>query len=108
MTRATIAKLEIALSIALFVLGAAHLGWCKWSLPRSGIMGPHGLETTACNWGTSLLGIALAVIALLTLASGLIGWRTRAKTAHWYASQVPAILGWGWLCLGSISSLMYE
>lgn|SRR5687767_7740868 len=106
--RATIVKLEIAISIGLFVVCAAHLGWCKWSLPRYGISGPHGIETTACNWGTSLLSIALAVIAILTLASGLIGWRVRAKTTYWYASQVPAILGWGWLGLGAISTLFYE
>ena len=108
MTRATIAKLEIAVAIGLVVLCAGHLGWCKWSLPRYGIAGPHGIETAACNWGSSLFSIGLAVIAVLTLASGFIGLRARAKTVYWYASQIPAIVGWGWLCLGFIGALIYE
>ena len=85
-----------------------HLGWCKWSLPRHGIVGPHGVETAACNWGTSLFSISLAIIAILTLVSGLIGLRLRDRTGFWYASQIPAIVGWGWLCLGFITALIYE
>jgi hypothetical protein len=100
--------LEIALAIGLFLMCAAHLGWCKWSVPRSGVMGPHGLETAGCNWGTSLLSIALAVIAILTLVSGVVGWWARARTAYWYASQVPAILGWGWIGFGLLTYLLKD
>ena len=103
--RLLLSKLQIAVGFILVVLCAAHLSWCQWSLPRHGTASPHGIETGLCNWGTSLLDIAAAAIAVLTIASGLIGLRVRSRTLPWYAAQIPAMVAWGWLGYSLVYSM---
>jgi hypothetical protein len=104
--RSLISKMEIGAGVALIALCLAHVGWCRWSLPRHGVRTSHGIETAACNWGTSLTDIIVGAIAALTLLSGLVGHRLQSKTMPWYLAQVPAIVAWGWLAYGSIYSLL--
>lgn len=104
--RALIAKVEVATGAALLALCMGHFGWCQWSIPRHGQMTPHGFETAVCNWGTSLGSIVLGAMALLTLASGIVGWRVRSRTIAWWAAQLPAIAAWGWAGYGLIHTLL--
>ena len=108
MTRTLIAKIEIGISIGIVILCAMHFSWCSWSLPRYGVMTSHGIETSACNWGSSLLSIALVLIASLTLASGMIGLRVHSRDGLWYTAQLPAIAAWGWLFAGFIHALAFN
>lgn len=104
--RLFVARLEVVVGTLLLVLCIGHFGWCQWSLPRYGHASPHGLETSVCNWGTELAGMIFGVVALLTLASGLIGYRVRGRAYAWYAAQTPAVLAWAWMGYGLIYSFL--
>lgn len=103
--RSFIAKLEIAAGLLLAASSLGHAAWCRFSLSGLGTPGPHGLEAGFCHWGTALLRIVVGALAALTLASGLIGYRVRARTGAWYAAQAPAVLAWAWVAYALIYAL---
>lgn len=102
--RLFIAKIEVVGGLLLLVLCVSHFGWCQWSVPRHGQQTAHGLETAACNWGTALAAMIFGLFAVFMLASGLIGYRVRARTFAWYASQLPAMAGWAWILYALVFS----
>jgi hypothetical protein len=104
--RRLISKLELAIGALLLILGVARFGWCQWSLPRHGRQTPHGLETPVCNWGMDLMTILIGAIALLTIVSGLAGYRLHSRTFPWYAAQIPAVAAWGWAAYGLIYTFL--
>ena len=108
MQRLSIVKLEIVTSIVLLLACTGHFGWCEWSVPRHAEQTPHGFETAACNWGTVLTRLVIALIAVLTLLSGLLGYRARSKTFAWYAAQAPAMVSWSWVFYVLVFNLIYS
>ena len=105
--RARVSKLELVAGPLLLTVAVAHFGWCKWSVPRHGVAGPHGLETAICNWGTELSGLVVGIIAVLTIFSGAVSYRLRSRAGHWYVAQVPAVTAWGWVAYAVVYSFFF-
>lgn len=93
-SRARISRKVLLAGTLLLAVVASHVGWCAWSLPRYGVVTAHGLETTACNWGTAVLGSTIGVLALITFVTGLVGHWARSRATIWAAVQLPAIVSW--------------
>jgi hypothetical protein len=55
----------------------------------------------------NLATIVLGAIALLTIVSGLVGSRVHSRTVAWYATQIPALAAWGWLCYALIHTFLF-
>jgi hypothetical protein len=106
--RTLISRIEIILGVALLLLIAGHVGWCRWSIPRHGIKTAHGIETAACNWGTSLFDITLGFIAVLTIVSGAVSYFARLRRVPWWVAQLPALVAWGWLVHGFIFAFFFS
>lgn len=104
--RSLIAKLEIAAGGVLLAVCIGHFSWCQWSVPRHGQATSHGVETAVCNWGTNPGSMVLAAVALLTVASGMLGYRVRSRTIAWWIAQLPAIASWGWVAYGLIYTFL--
>jgi hypothetical protein len=95
--RARVSKLELVAGSLLLIVAVAHFGWCKLSVPRHGVAGPHGPETGICNWGADLSGLIFGIIAVLTIFSGAVGYPLRLRAGHWYVAQIPAAAAWAWI-----------
>ena len=102
--RARVSKLELVAGPLLLIVAVAHFGWCKWSVPRHGVAGPHGLETGICNWGADLSGLIVGIIAVLTIFSGAVGYPLRLRAGHWYVVQIPAAAAWGWIIYAIVNT----
>lgn len=96
-TRTVVSKLELGLGVFLFGIVGLYAGWCWWSLPRLGRMTAHGLETRSCNWGTELLAIIVGIVAVATLASGVLSYWMRSNAPRWHLAQIPVLGAWLWL-----------
>jgi hypothetical protein len=95
-SRFQVARVEVFVGALLALSGVALCVWCSWSVPTHGVATPHGLETAACNWGTSMLALLNIGIGVAILVLGLLArWQT-AVCWRWSVCQVAisALVGY--------------